>query len=471
MAPYLITCSLELQGEDKSYEDFARSYAAQAIFASFVVADVPAMPDSSRVQPIIQSIWGTGLPYEAAHIIPLARSCSSDWIDVFIPLVVAVTGQSLEELANVLLFGLYRRFNHRGNPVREWHSGLLHSLINFLGLPNQKFIYDDDPSVLLLPLLTVEEIMTWSGESYRCLIIAQDKKTMLSAGFSAAVDEGSEYFCDVDSSSEDVQSAFRVFTVYQRMMTLFLASKDLKDPATSKKSQLCQFFREFLRQYPKPMIPCFDPARLPQMLVVCLNFKGTPITLPGQSVHHGGQQARARSCPHPFLVILRSINAFYNMLHRLQLWPAWADRLAAARPELQQEALVLLPSCVDCSPREPDCLCCKAAVIRAAPQRYPGLSERTYEAAADVLYMVRVIDEEEARLILEARAGDDEEHGAESGPEQVAGDNAGDTAGEGGGGRRPSAVRDGSGSALGPTPLSSAATAVGGRPSLECPGR
>ena len=31
IAPVLITCSLELNGKDKSYEEFARAYAAQAI--------------------------------------------------------------------------------------------------------------------------------------------------------------------------------------------------------------------------------------------------------------------------------------------------------------------------------------------------------------------------------------------------------------------------------------------------------
>ena len=334
-------------------------------------------------------------------------------MDVFIPLVFSILGQNSTDLASVMLFGYSRRSNHHGNPVRENHSGLVHSFVNVLGLPNQLTIYDKDPSILLIPLLSMEEIMTWSGGSYRCLIIAKDKQTMHDAGFYAAVDESSEYFCDVDTRSPDVQSAFRVFTAYQRMMTLFLASKDLQNPGATGKSQLCQFFREFLRHNSQTTIPCIDAARLPSMLVVCLTFTGTTIPYPGQSQPEG--RSRARSCPHPFLVTLRSISALYNMLHRLRLWRAWSDALAAARPDLQEEALVLLPSCLDCSPREPDCLCCKAAAIVAAPQWYPDLSERAYEAAVDVHCMFRAVDEEEARLILEARASDPEdEEGAES---------------------------------------------------------
>ena len=79
IAPVLITCSLELNGGDKSFEEFARAYAAQAIFDAFVVSDFPPLPHSSGAQPLVENIWGTEQSSQAAHIIPLARSCSSEW--------------------------------------------------------------------------------------------------------------------------------------------------------------------------------------------------------------------------------------------------------------------------------------------------------------------------------------------------------------------------------------------------------
>jgi hypothetical protein len=395
----LAACSLQTTS-DSSYEELARQYALQSIFGALVVKDMPAMPDNPRSQAPIQSIWGRG-SFQRAHIIPLSRGCSSEWIDVFLPLIPEDGPGDWSLLASVLLFGFYTRLSSRNQPIRSNLSGLIHNAINFLGIPQQLENYDTDPAILMIPLLSMSEILTWSGTAYRCLIIARDAAILRETGF-CGDEHTSSYSCEVDTQSAEVQEAFQTFSRYQRMMTVFLAAKDLANPNSSAKCRLSQAFREFLQLDSTRTIPCIDPSQLQQKCVVCLTFTGINVRFPGSTAPAGDGGGSLRTCPHPFPLILRSINAVYNMTHRLNLWPEWERWLAATHPDLAREALVLLPSCLDRCPHTSDCLYCKAASIAKDPHLFPDLSDRGHEAAAAFCYLRWDPSDEDADLILDA---------------------------------------------------------------------
>lgn len=239
----------------------------------------------------------------------------------------------------MLVFGFLSP--HTTAPIRARHSGLIYNPVNVLRLPSAHHTCNLEPTVLLLPVLSEEQIMTWSGEPYGCLIIAKDKDGMGYSMFSRAAETESNFFREIDSRSPDAQSAFRVFSSYRRMLTSHLAPKDLDTPSASRRIELCQLFREFLRRDPTRAVPTMDPAHWPPQPLVCITFGGARVQTPA-SAGQGSRAAQDRCCPHPLLLTLRSVNALYNLLHRGRLWPAWS-RWLAARPDLEREPLTLLP--------------------------------------------------------------------------------------------------------------------------------
>ena len=364
------------------FEQFVTE-CSPALFLNFLVHNERPCFENLRSQAAVENIWGDTSAFERAHLIPLSRDCGMEWIDVFALLLLS---HNTEENAKILLFGFLA-----ANGKRSPYSGLLHNAINFLGLPNQFEHLDKSSSVLFVPLLTAKDILNWSGEPYKCLIIAKDEIVMKDLGFLAAAQgASSDYFCEMDSHSEEVYQGCEELKKLLLMIIMFVKAKELKKPDTSAKTKKCKILREFLSSPTLLSIPWFDVRKAPSMVVVCLNFIGTEIEYPnrrGRS-HH-------RSCPHPFLLVLRSFNSYFNMLDAMHSWTAWEQHLAEpSREVLRQTPLVLFPSCRDCNLHAPDCLYCMARSIYLEPEAYPGLSDAEYEAAQAVLKLPQVADDD-----------------------------------------------------------------------------
>jgi hypothetical protein len=134
--------------------------------------------------------------------------------------------------------------------------------------------------------------------------------------------------------------------------------------------------------------------------------------------------------PHPFLLFLRSLNAWFNALHSSGGWPEWSAYLARqgavtisgrARRLGPADPLVLLPSCRDMDIDSCSCLMCKAADAYGRPELYPVLPDKVWRAVTAVLHPGIVegwpITEEEAGCIARLRrslldAAADQESGA-----------------------------------------------------------
>ena len=351
------------------------------LFLRFLVRGKTACTENIRTQADVESIWGGEFPpYEKTHIIPVSHECGLEWIGVFALLLL---GSNTLQNVKIVLFG----FLEIG--IRSDMSGLVHTAINFIGLPNQKTFLDKYPSVLFIPLLPAREIVNWSGESYKCLIIGKDVNVMRALGFDSTLQGVSDYFCEMDSHSAEVQIGFENFKKLFLMITDFVKTEKLRNPDKSPKTLKCQAFREFLTS--QTSVPWIDVRKAPSMTVVCLTFIATEIRTPTTS----SQRAHRRSCPHPFPLSLRSFNSYLNMLDTLKLWPAWEQHLSdPAREHLRRTPLVLFPSCRDCSPHFPDRLYCKAEAVYSEPEMYSGLTDEACEAAVAVLVQDRVSDAE-----------------------------------------------------------------------------
>jgi hypothetical protein len=159
-------------------------------------------------------------------------------------------------------------------------------------------------------------------------------------------------------------------------------------------------------------VPCIDISKLPtQKKVMCLKFHRTEIRHPGDD----GPSGDKRSCPHPYLLTMRSINSYWNMVHHRNYvpneqfgdWKEW-------RSERTDESckLVLLPSCEDVDELGTDCLFCKAEAIVKAASQGREVTHEVWDAARNVVGGGRLITQEEIQMILDAVLDSEEEVGA-----------------------------------------------------------
>uniref|UniRef100_A0A7S0LUN2 Uncharacterized protein n=1 Tax=Cryptomonas curvata TaxID=233186 RepID=A0A7S0LUN2_9CRYP len=204
----------------------------------------------------------------------------------------------------------------------------------------------------------------------------------------------------MDSHCDEVYQGFEELKVLLLMLVMFVKTHELKKPKRSAKTRKCSILRGFLSSPACSSIPWFDVRKAPSMAVVCLNFIGTEIQYPPQNCPGQTGRTRHRSCPHPFLLVLRSLNSYFNMLDAMHQWSAWEQHLARLdepsleRERLLQAPLVLFPSCRDCDPHAPDCLYCMAKNICSDPEAYPGLSDAEYDAAQAVLKRAQVAEDD-----------------------------------------------------------------------------
>ena len=173
-----------------------------------------------------------------------------------------------------------------------------------------------------------------------------------------------------------------------------------------------------------------------ELYVVCLKFQQRKLDFPSfetkdrhedlsdEADDEGQAGGDSRnSLPHPFLLFLRSLNAWCNFLHTQHKWSAWNEHLQKLEPvhigtrscTLDSKVpLVLLLSCRDVEIDGGDCIYCKAADVCENPSLYSGLSDDLLQAAQAILQHSKSVTDEEAEKILGLKR--DDSAGADSYP-------------------------------------------------------
>ena len=362
-----------------------------------------------------------------AHLVPFSWDCCMEWLCLFMPFVVlgtlGVLGDiHLRELGLCMMVGL--KLPGQGKGVRYKFSGFLHSFINFIPLRGQGTLIDLDPRIMFLPLLTFSEILFWNGQPYHCLIIGKSAHDMMHAGFHYVRPQldgdlaDAESFCELSTDDQSVINAFENFNVLLTLVVPFLASQTIKTVDTMK-TALCSIFRAFLAQVTRsgtvPDVMC--PTVPKGKVVVCLKFQRRDPQFPtfeeGAPALSGRAQEKLTALPHPFLLFLRALNAWFNCLHSRRSWPDWNAYLENElkknrKVEIKGEwrklsskgTLVLLPSCRDMDMDTCTCMLCKAADVFDNPELYPVVSDDEWRAVTSVQDpTASPISEEEAEMI------------------------------------------------------------------------
>ena len=237
-----------------------------------------AREDVHRSAPdFLHGIWNQSCKDGAAqraHLVPFSFDCCMDWKCLFIPFVVLLTTEvtepgHLNELCLCMMLGLTLA-------RKKFHfSGFLHSFLNFIPLCGQQQSLDNDPSIMFIPMLSIQEILFWNGGPYNCLIIGSNLSDMMTSGFLYVMPENGEEFVDTESFCElpanhpQVLAAFENFRALLLMVVPFLAVQALTS-VTTLKAALCRIFRFFLAKQKYLMCPFIDEES--RKCVMCLKF-------------------------------------------------------------------------------------------------------------------------------------------------------------------------------------------------------
>ncbi len=172
------------------------------------------------------------------------------------------------------------------------------------------------------------------------------------------------------------------------------------------------------------MCPFIDDESELRKYVVCLkfakreaqfpNFDGGAGAASDSGLPDDGASAGSDStvCPHPFLLFLRSLNAWFNFLHSGGRWPDWSAHLEKqgrvkvgdkSRTLCPTDTLVILPSCRDIDKDCCSCILCKAADVSENEHLYTDMSTEVREAVFAVMFQTGPVTEEEILQILRLR--------------------------------------------------------------------
>jgi hypothetical protein len=407
-----------------------------------------------------------------AHLVPFSWDCCMEWLCLFVPFVIAGTPDvsDVDLLCLCMLLGL----KLQAEAGRYTFSGFMHSAINFIPLRGQERLIDLNPTIMFVPMLSVLEVLFWNGEPYRCLIIGKDENGMNNAGFNyvtaATPPLGTklvkaESFCELETDDQSVMDAFQTFNTLLTLVVPFLASKQLKQVVTVKVG-LCSLFRKFLTKVtpsesgtvPDVMCPTVPAGRV----VVCLNFHLRDFEVPafeGASARANHHETVLTALPHPFLLFLRALNAWFNCLHLCRTWPDWntcfdkepSEIIDGRRRKISHTCpLILLPSCRDMDMASCTCMLCKSADVVENAELYPVVSDDEWRAVTSAQDpTASPITEEEAGMISklcrrmvpgeawEEDVGDEAEAGETgTGGDEASGDGGDDAPGKAVGGGR-----------------------------------
>jgi hypothetical protein len=113
------------------------------------------------------NIFGSLPDGEIAHLVPASSRNASLYDDVAAWTLALPAGSRRNVLQKAI---------HGSVPIiggnRIANTGLKHSVFNKLRLPNQGELYDRKPCIMIVPVMTLDEVKGWNGGGYEALVMA-----------------------------------------------------------------------------------------------------------------------------------------------------------------------------------------------------------------------------------------------------------------------------------------------------------
>jgi hypothetical protein len=147
-----------------------------AIKEGSVVVDSPSTTHNTVAK---KAIWNADIfgqddattAAEIAHLVLAApRLASSFW-----SVANCVFGVSPDPSVQMkTIQKLIHGSRNKGMTRRTDHTGLKHFVCNKIRLNNQKAHYDQNPHLLIMPVMTLSEMKEWNGTGYKAIVLAGD---------------------------------------------------------------------------------------------------------------------------------------------------------------------------------------------------------------------------------------------------------------------------------------------------------
>jgi hypothetical protein len=131
--------------------------------------------DSTRSRPSASgvNIFGKKSQFaHSAHLLPHASSCSKYWIPV-VPWVLCTGDIQLSwDLTQKCIHGTLTQTADARRRIRQSYVGIKHFPTNRIRLDRQKDFLDDNPCVIVVPLLPLAQVKNWNGVAYEAIVLA-----------------------------------------------------------------------------------------------------------------------------------------------------------------------------------------------------------------------------------------------------------------------------------------------------------
>jgi hypothetical protein len=177
------------------FDDIARN-KRPSCYSNNSFGHVYKPPRNSRPLPTVRSgsvgtnsmvglqqkdIFGNHFNKQRAHIAPDSKSCSPSWGHAVEGALGRVEGNKKNEKRRLMIMG---------SDGQNGKDGFRFSPFNFIRFSSHDEYYDKAPHLMLLPIMTVDEIKDWDNNSYDVLVIASQFQDQLAEGVYRSVIHG-----------------------------------------------------------------------------------------------------------------------------------------------------------------------------------------------------------------------------------------------------------------------------------------
>lgn len=164
----------------------ARNPDSDSVYSSQQTNDLDSSTAKNRKRKMEDiAVGGRKKPKEAeiAHLIPHNYNCAN----LFSPLVAAMTGvpQDLfDKQENTKLEALVHGIlEKKGKEYERVHNtGVKHNRANMVSVIAQKIYFDTWPKLLILPIMTLDQVLEYNGGPYEALVLAESPEVYVACG-------------------------------------------------------------------------------------------------------------------------------------------------------------------------------------------------------------------------------------------------------------------------------------------------
>jgi len=129
-------------------------------------------PKEERAEQEGETKWA--IHGQIAHLLPASPLQATLYYNVIIWIFAIDARDAKAEVLQRLIHGSSKRKKDEKTPARIHLSGYKHMICNKMRLAGQGAFFDRKPCLIVVPLLSLEQIKNWSGEGYHAIAMISD---------------------------------------------------------------------------------------------------------------------------------------------------------------------------------------------------------------------------------------------------------------------------------------------------------